>query len=204
MAKRISELDPATLPVDTSSLIEIAEPNGSSPTGYVSKSAPLSAISGGFIYRFYFSGLANVNEFNEWVLVELPYSELVKAAPPGTTSFPIGIGAATLNYAISVLEQGNTNYGATSGTVILVPNGNHVMNYLSSDANTNAAPVTLPYTPPTTSGTISAVITRLTDDNANSKLIIGAGLASSGSQIGNPIEYVGYVDITVVPAIQLA
>lgn len=53
MSQRISDLTPVSS-ISGDELVEIAVPNGESPTGYVSRSAPTSLFGGGLPYRFTF------------------------------------------------------------------------------------------------------------------------------------------------------
>lgn len=53
MSQRISDLTPV-LTLSGSELVEVAVPNGASPTGYVSRSASTSLFGGGLPYRFTF------------------------------------------------------------------------------------------------------------------------------------------------------
>lgn len=53
MSQRISDLTPV-LSLSGSELVEVAFPNGNSPTGYVSRSASTSLFGGGLPYRFTF------------------------------------------------------------------------------------------------------------------------------------------------------
>lgn len=53
MSQRISDLPPVST-LSGSELVEVAVPNGNSPTGYVSRSASTSLFGGGLPYRFTF------------------------------------------------------------------------------------------------------------------------------------------------------
>lgn len=194
MAKRISELTPATLPPNPSSLLEVATPNAFSSTGYVSERIPLSSI-GGFVWRIFFSGTTTLDEFGGWDFAHISYTELESIAPLSE------LGSATFDISLSVrsTETGSPRYGSSSSRIIRSPFDYSYMNYLATGGlNSNAAPVTLPYYTPTYSGSgIPPIIANIHDSPGNQELYFTAAIATDPYNTLPPeIIYRGYVDIT--------
>lgn len=194
MAKRISELTPALLPPNLNSLVEVATPSGSSPTGYVSESVPLSAI-GTFVWRFFFSGTTTLDEFGGWDFAHIPYSQLENIATLNQ------LGSATFDISLSIasINTGWPRYGASSSRIVYSPDDYKYMNYLATGGlNSNAAPVTLPYFTPTyTGGGIPPIIANIHDNVSQEEIYFTAAIATDPyNTLPSEIEYRGYVDVT--------
>jgi hypothetical protein len=80
MSQRISDLTPVSS-ISGSELVEISVPNGDSPTGYVTRSAPVGLFGGGLPYRFTF------DVHNEYISSDLTFNLYFNKGQFDSTAF---------------------------------------------------------------------------------------------------------------------
>ncbi|QDJ96483.1 hypothetical protein Xoosp13_297 [Xanthomonas phage Xoo-sp13] len=209
MSKRISELDNASqIPANPNSLLEIAEPNNGSPSGYVSRKIPLSSIGGsgssGPSHRFYFSGTEILDGFTSFTFARINYSDLYLLTPSEVTQNG-SFEAATIDVSLSVVgsDEGTNRVGASSSRIVYLRDDYTYMNYLasgSSNLNSNSAPISLPYFVPDYFGnSLPPIITNVIFDDDINMFSINASIATNPyGSMPQEITYRGYLDITVV------
>lgn len=197
MAKRISELPYASTPLDPDTLLEVATPNDSSPSGYVSERVHVSDISngggsGGLPHRFVFSGEAEPDGDGEWSINVASYTELRELLG---YSFDV-IGTMSIEASISVRSTGgNPTYGSMRASIISNPGGYSYITYLLSAGVYSTEPYSMPYIPETRPWYEIPPLIQRVEYNEDGSLEIIVRLITSGP-IPSNIQFQGYIDIT--------
>lgn len=209
MAKRISELTRVTsTPPNPNCLVEVAEPNLSAPSGFVSKSVTLGSISGqggGLTHRFYFSGTTGLSEDNTFTCGDISYDSLDALVNPDLEVMG-RYDAATIDVSLSVRgsDNGIMRSGAGSARISYARNDYTNMKYQATGGLHDGGQfVSLPYYIPDYFGSVlPPIVVNTSFDDADRLFNLVIGIATNNyNNLPPQISYSGYMDITIVPSL---